>query len=99
MRYSCAPTSLMRPSWGAFSKPGNAADCAVRFGTMVKVGPTNALANLADSGTNALRDIKPPVDIPNPWLWLEAGIAALALALILFFAWRYWQKRRAEIPP
>ncbi len=66
---------------------------------MVKVSPTNALANLADSGTNALRDIKPPVEIPNPWLWVELTAGLLLLAVVLFLAWRYWQKRRAEIPP
>jgi hypothetical protein len=46
--------------------------------------------------TNALRDIKPPVDIPNPWLWVWWSLALLIVAAILFWAWRYSQKRKGE---
>jgi len=49
--------------------------------------------------TNALRDIKPPLDIPNPWLWVWCGLGALILAALLFWAWRYSRKRQAETPP
>jgi len=49
--------------------------------------------------TNGLRDIKPPVDIPNPWLWVWLALGALALAGFFFWAWTRWQKRKAEIPP
>jgi len=63
---------------------------------MVKVGPTNAVLNLAGSGTNELRDIKPPVEIPNAWIWVWWGLGALAAAGLLFWAWRYWQRRRAQ---
>jgi hypothetical protein len=65
---------------------------------MVKVAPTNAVLNLAGSGTNELRDIKPPVEIPNAWIWVGWALCALALAAIVFFVWRHWQKRRAEQP-
>jgi hypothetical protein len=46
------------------------------------------------AGTNELRDIKPPVDIPSGWAWLWWTLGALALAVGLYLAWRYWQKRR-----
>ena len=69
---------------------------------MVKVGPTNTVLNLAGSGTNELRDIKPPVEIANPWVWVWWGLGVLAVAALLFWAWRYWHRRRAQqlvIPP
>jgi hypothetical protein len=51
---------------------------------------TNAVAN-------DIRDIKPPIDIPNGWAWLWVTLAAAALLVILRFAWLYWQKRRSQI--
>ena len=48
------------------------------------------------SATNALRDIKPPVEIPSGWVWVAWLFGALALAALLFWSWRYWQKRRAQ---
>ena len=53
----------------------------------------------SSAATNALRDIKPPVEIPSGWAWVAWVLGALALAGLLFWAWRYWQKRRAEAPP
>jgi hypothetical protein len=50
------------------------------------------------SGANGLRDIKPPVEIPSGWVWLGWVLAALAVAGLLFLAWLYWRKRRAEVP-
>lgn len=48
-----------------------------------------------------IRDIKPPIEIPNDWAWLWWVLAALiALAVILFFLLR-WKKGRSRIvlPP
>jgi hypothetical protein len=50
----------------------------------------------ASASTNALRDIKPPLVIPSGWAWVLWVLGALALAALLFWAWRYWQKRRAQ---
>jgi hypothetical protein len=60
---------------------------------------TNASPHLAGAGTNALRDIKPPVEIPSGWAWLGWVLAAIILGALLWWAWSYWQKRRAMIPP
>jgi hypothetical protein len=51
--------------------------------------------------TNALRDIKPPVEIPTGWVWAFWVVGALLLAAFGYWAWRYWQKRHAQmaIPP
>lgn len=63
---------------------------------------TNAISTATQTATNALRDIKPPVEIPSGWLWALWIACALLAAGLLFLAWRYWQKQRAEaaaVPP
>lgn len=45
-----------------------------------------------------IRDIKPPIVIPNPWEWIWWGLGALVVLVILYLAWRYWQKRRSQAP-
>jgi len=61
---------------------------------------TNASSQAA-TAQDLLRDIKAPVEIPNVWLWVGIGVAALALAallvgLILYFALR---KKQILVPP
>jgi hypothetical protein len=58
---------------------------------------TNATTQTAASVANDIRDIKPPVEIPNGWEWLWWGLAALATVVIAIFVWRWWQKRRSQI--
>ncbi|MGN6552176.1 MAG: hypothetical protein ACTHLW_00360 [Verrucomicrobiota bacterium] len=48
--------------------------------------------------TNALRDIKPPVEIPSGWEWAWWALGALILAAAIFFFWRLWKKRKAQAP-
>jgi len=60
---------------------------------------TNVTSN-ANAAEDALRDIKPPVEIINVWLWVIVGAIAFALlaaavALILYFALR----KKPIIPP
>ena len=56
------------------------------------------ITNSAASVANDIRDIKPPVDIPSGWEWLWWTLGALAVAALLFAAWRWWQKQRSQIP-
>jgi hypothetical protein len=65
---------------------------------MTKTSPTNLLPSLASSGTNDLRDIRPPVEIASGWAWLWWTLAALAVAALLSWAWRHWQRKRALVP-
>jgi hypothetical protein len=62
----------------------------------IPVSNTSALVS-----TNALRDIKPPVEIPSGWVWAFWVAGALLVAALAYLAWRYWNKRHAEmaIPP
>lgn len=55
------------------------------------------IASSAQVATNALRDIKPPVEIPTGWLWAMWLAGALLLAALAYWAWLYWRKRRAHI--
>src|SRR6266853_1578769 len=64
---------------------------------MTKVDSTHVVPHLTASGTNSLRDIKPPVEIPNGWLIVWYSLGALAVAALAFLAWRYWRKRRAQL--
>ena len=56
---------------------------------------TNTIPALApNGGTNELRDIRPPVEIPSGWEWLGWLVTIFALAAIAFWCWRYWSRRR-----
>ena len=44
-----------------------------------------------------IRDIKPPLAIPNVWEWVGWALGLLVVLAILFLAWRYWRKRRSQI--
>jgi hypothetical protein len=72
---------------------------------MVATNLHSSSATVGGPGTNALRDIKPPVEIPSGWAWVGGVLLVLAMAALGFWGWRYWQKRRAQaevvpaIPP
>ena len=59
---------------------------------------SNATPQTAVSSANDIRDIKPPLEITSGWEWLWATLGALACATILFALWKWWQKRKANIP-
>jgi hypothetical protein len=64
---------------------------------MAKPAATNAISSLT-SGTNILRDIKPPVEIPSGWAWVGWVAGVLLLGALAYLAWRYWQKKKKEVP-
>ena len=69
-----------------------------RAAISLAMAATNQIASSPSlAATNALREIKPPVVIANPWEWLWWSLGALALGITLFELWRWWQKRRAQI--
>lgn len=48
--------------------------------------------------TNELREIRGPVDLPDPWRWVErGGVAALVVALAVLGFWLWWRRRRQEV--
>jgi len=51
------------------------------------------------AGTNDIRGVKPPVEIPSEWAWVWWTLAALVVAVLAFMAWRWWRKKRATVPP
>ncbi len=61
---------------------------------------TNALI-ITNSGappaTNDIRALKPPIEIPNGWLWLWIALGLVALAVVLFFALKLWRQKAARI--
>jgi hypothetical protein len=59
---------------------------------------TNSVSALALQGTNALRDIKPPVEIPSGWAWIWWTLAVLIAAAVATWGWRYWRAQRAQTP-
>ena len=50
------------------------------------------------SAANDIRDIKPPIEIHNGWEWVWWVLAALAIVAAIILFWRWWQKRKANIP-
>lgn len=65
---------------------------------MTKGALTNTASALSSPGTNALRDIKPPIEIPSGWAWLGWLAGALALAALAYWAWCYWRKKQQQLP-
>jgi hypothetical protein len=60
---------------------------------------TNASAT---SAADSLRDIRPPIDIPNGWEWVWWTLAVLVPVALAYLMWRYWQKRKEQlafVPP
>ncbi|HZQ47890.1 MAG TPA: hypothetical protein VFC07_12805, partial [Verrucomicrobiae bacterium] len=60
---------------------------------------TNALVITnfnAPQATNDIRALKPPIDIPNVWLWVWVIVGAIALAVALYVAWRCWRRKVNE---
>jgi Domain of unknown function (DUF4381) len=52
----------------------------------------------ATTQVNDIRDIKPPIEISNGWEWVWWVLAVFAVAIIGFLLWRWWQRRKANIP-
>lgn len=47
---------------------------------------------------NDIRDIKPPIEIPNGWETFWLALAAFGILAILLLAWVLWKKSRSRIP-
>ena len=63
--------------------------------------PTPAPTN-SPSLNDDIRNLKPPVDIADPWLYVWLTLGLLAAAALAWFAWRWWQRRQAaaaNVPP
>ncbi|HZV37065.1 MAG TPA: hypothetical protein VFB72_20985, partial [Verrucomicrobiae bacterium] len=63
---------------------------------------TNALQQLNPGGVARAADIrapKPPVEIPDVWLWVWGVLVVLAVIAAAYFAWRYWRKKASTPPP
>ena len=60
---------------------------------------TNLASHLqsATANTNDIHGIKPPVEIPNEWLWLWITLAAVFLIVLTVMAWLLLRKRQALV--
>jgi hypothetical protein len=66
----------------------------------------SALTNLsAAPATNDIRALKPPIEIPNGWLWVWYAVGLVVLGIVAYLIWRYWRRKAAQpvvipvIPP
>src|SRR5438552_14014676 len=48
------------------------------------------------AASEELRDIKPPVKIPDAWFWFWSVAGLLTLLALSYWAWRRWQKKRLQ---
>jgi hypothetical protein len=46
-----------------------------------------------------IRDIKPPLDIPDPWAWLWWTLLALAVIVAAYLFWRWKNRKQAVVLP
>ena len=60
-----------------------------------------ATNNSVASTANDIRDIKPPIEIPDSLAWLWQLLILLALAVAAFLLWHWWKNRKLNIvlPP
>lgn len=58
-----------------------------------------AAAPLESGGTNDIRGIKAPVELPDPWFWIWLSLGLMALGAVAWWAWRKWRTARPEILP
>jgi len=65
---------------------------------MIATSSPPATVSSASSLANDIRDIKPPIAIPNGWEWALAALATLAVVALTILIWHFWQKRRSQIP-
>jgi hypothetical protein len=54
--------------------------------------------NNAVTAATDIRDIKPPIPIPNFWEWIWWALGILAGAALLFALWKWWRFRQANVP-
>lgn len=61
---------------------------------------TNTTSQSLSQATD-IRDIKPPIDIPNSSAWLWQLLILLALVAAAWLLWRWWKNRKLNIvlPP
>src|SRR5215471_3819376 len=59
------------------------------------------VANQTTSVAEDIRDIKPPIDIPNGWAWVWWSLIALVAVVAVISIWRWWRNRKLNIklPP
>jgi len=59
------------------------------------------ITNPTAQAASDIRDIKPPVEIPNGWAWVPAALAIIGLTAVAFLLWRWWKNRKTNIvlPP
>ena len=59
------------------------------------------VTNQTTSAATDIRDIKPPMEIPDSLAWLWQLLILLALAVAALLLWRWWKNRKTKIvlPP
>lgn len=60
------------------------------------VPASNSNSNVVEA---TLRDIKPPLEIPDCLFWLYIFLGILAIAAIAFCLWKFWLKKKFEPAP
>jgi N-terminal double-transmembrane domain len=60
--------------------------------------PTNSPAQNSAAVASQLRDIKPPIAIQDPWIYVLWAAVLLCLAALAFALWKWRRSRRAQVP-
>ena len=55
------------------------------------------ITNSPAATASDIRDIKPPLEIPNGWAWLWWTLAILAVIVAAILIWCWWQKRKTHV--
>ncbi|HXC98769.1 MAG TPA: hypothetical protein VN048_05465 [Verrucomicrobiae bacterium] len=61
--------------------------------------PNSSTAATAAPAATDIRGIKPPIVIPNYWIWLWVALAIIVVAAGAIIAYMLWRRKAARPPP
>ena len=87
----------MAQRWDGFSKRASGGDCTVRMASNSGIlipppAPTSTVAS-----TNDIRPLKPPVPVPNPWLWVFWSVGILLMLAVIGAAVALWLRAKQKL--
>jgi len=81
------------------SRPPSGTSVARSTPTTTGGGPASraSAAGTAAGSSQDIRDIRGPIEFPDPWLWALYAAGGVGGLLLLYAAWRLWMRRKQPV--